>query len=144
MIRSIIIESLDKYKTDIERIKTPKEIDCITIFSKSEEDYKLLNSEVSKYGYIVDRMDSGNLYYIEDGINTIYGNLYFIKIRKFDESYLEYRISVDFTVPDYETFKKSINNPTVKTYDTFELIQFKSNNSIVNIISLSARKEYLL
>ena len=144
MIKNIITKSLEKYKNDIEKINVLKNIDCITIFSISEEEYELLNIEMQKCGYIIDNMSSGNLYYIEDGITTIYGKLYFIKIRKYDKNYIEYRISVDFTVQDYEAFKNSINSPTIKVYDTFELIQFKNANSIINIISLSAKYDYKL
>lgn len=144
MIKNIIINNLEKYKNDIEKINASRNIDCITIFSISEEDYELLNIEMQKCGYIIDNMSSGNLYYIENGITTIYGKLHFIKIRKYDKNYLEYRISVNFTVQDYEVFKNSINNPIIKVYDTFELIQFKNGNSIINIISLSAKDDYKL
>lgn len=99
---------------------------------------------MQKCGYMIDKMSSGNLYYIEEGIITKYGKLHFIKIRKYDENYLEYRISVDFTVQDYKVFKNSINDPIIKFYDTFELIQLKNENSIINIISLSAKDEYKL
>ena len=51
-------------------------------------------------------MNSGNLYYLKDGIDTIYGKLNFIKIRKYDVNYLDYRISADFIVDDYEQCKK--------------------------------------
>lgn len=40
MIQEIIDENLEKYKNDIDNIKENKIIDCITIFSSSEEDYK--------------------------------------------------------------------------------------------------------
>ena len=53
-----------------------------------------------------------------------------------------YRISVDFIVDDYESFKNKIDNPVIKKYDTFELIQFKNDKSIINIISLSAKDDY--
>ena len=54
----------------------------------------------------------------------------------------ERRISVDFVVDDYENFKNKINNPVIKKYDTFELIQFKNDDSIINVISLSAKEDY--
>ena len=53
-----------------------------------------------------------------------------------------YRISVDYIVDSYEKFKDKIENPIIKKYDTFELVQFKNNNSIINIISLSAKDDY--
>ena len=56
-------------------------------------------------------MSSGNLYYLKAGIDTIYGKLNFIKVRKYDRNYLDYRISVDFIVNDYEQFKNNLDNP---------------------------------
>lgn len=141
MIKKIIEENLEKYKNDIKKIKQSKTIDCITIFSESEEDYLNLNIELSN-NKLIDKMSSGNLYYLNDPIKTPYGNLEFIKIRKHDDNYNDYRISVDFVVDDYNKFKSSLDNPTIKKYDTFELIQFKTNNSIINVISLSAKEDY--
>ena len=141
MIKKIIEENLEKYKNDIEKIKQSKTIDCITIFSESEEDYLNLNIELSN-NKLIDKMSSGNLYYLNEPIETQYGNLEFIKIRKHDDNYNNYRISVDFVVDDYNKFKSSLDNPTIKKYDTFELIQFKTNNSIINVISLSAKEDY--
>ena len=89
-------------------------------------------------------MSSGNLYYIKDGIDTTCGKLNFIKVRKYDVNYLDYRISVDFIVNDYEQFRSNIDNPVIKKYDTFELIQFKNKNSIINVISLPAKEDYKL
>lgn len=87
-------------------------------------------------------MASGNLYYLENAISTKYGNLLFVKIRKHDGNFNAYRISVDFTVENYEEFKKSISNPVVKKYDIFELVQLKNEKSIINIVSLSAKEDY--
>lgn len=141
MIEKIIKENLDKYKNDIDNIKEDKIIDCVTIFSSSDEDYEVLNKELSG-NRLIDEMTSGNLYYLNDSIRTIYGDLSFIKIRKHDDSYNNYRISVDFTVDNYKNFKDSLINPVIKEYDTFELIQFKNETSIINVISLSAKEDY--
>ena len=141
MIKDIIIKELNNYKIDIDNIKDNKKIDCITIFSESEEDFLNLNIELSN-NKLIDKMSSGNLYYLNDPIKTPYGNLEFIKIRKHDDNYNDYRISVDFVVDDYNIFKSSLDNPIIKKYDTFELIQFKTNNSIINVISLSAKEDY--
>ena len=141
MITSLIENELKKYKKDISNIKENKTIDCVTIFSSSNEDYDILNKELSD-NRIIDEMSSGNLYLLNKPIETIYGVLSFIKVRKHDDNYNNYRISVDFVVNDYEDFKNKINNPVIKKYDTFELIQFKNDDSIINIISLSAKDDY--
>ncbi len=141
MITSLIENELKKYEKDISSIKENKTIDCITIFSNSNEAYDILNNELSD-NRIIDEMSSGNLYLLNKPIETIYGDLFFIKVRKYDDNYNNYRISVDFVVNDYEDFKNKINNPVIKKYDTFELIQFKNDDSIINIISLSAKDDY--
>ena len=140
-INQLIKDELDKIKEDIDNIKEEKVIDCITIFSNSEDNYLTLNNEL-KNNRLIDKMSSGNLYYLNEPIKTIYGDLLFIKVRKHDDNYNDYRISVDFTIKDYDGYKNKIKNPIVKTYDTFELIQFKNNKSIINIISLSAKDDY--
>ena len=141
MITSLIENELKKYEKDISNITEKKTIDCVTIFSNSNEDYDILNKELSD-NRIIDKMTSGNLYLLNNPIETIYGELSFIKVRKHDDNYNNYRISVDFVVDDYEDFKNKINNPVIKKYDTFELIQFKNDDSIINIISLSAKDDY--
>ena len=141
MITSLIENELKKYEKDISNIKENKTIDCVTIFSSSNEDYDILNNELTN-NRIIDEMSSGNLYLLNKPIETIYGDLYFIKVRKHDDNYNNYRISVDFIVDDYESFKKKMNNPIIKKYDTFELIQFKNVDSIINIISLSDKDDY--
>lgn len=141
MIESLIENELKKYEKDISNIKENKTIDCITIFSNSNEDYDILNSELAN-NRIIDEMSSGNLYLLDNPIETIYGDLSFIKVRKHDDNYNNYRISVDFIVDDYEDFKNKINNPVIKKYDTFELVQLKNDDSIINIISLSAKDDY--
>lgn len=140
-INQLIKDELDKIKEDIDNIKEEKVIDCITIFSNSEDNYLTLNNEL-KNNRLIDKMSSGNLYYLNEPIKTIYGDLLFIKVRKHDDNYNDYRISVDFTIKDYDGYKNKLKNPIVKTYDTFELIQFKNNKSIINIISLSAKDDY--
>ena len=123
MITSLIENELKKYEKDISNIKENKIIDCITIFSNSNDDYDILNNELAN-NRIIDEMSSGNLYLLNKPIETIYGDLSFIKVRKHDDSYNNYRISVDFIVDDYEDFKYKIDNPVIKKYDTFELFLF--------------------
>ena len=122
MIEQIVLKELDKYKEDIDNIKEEKVIDCVTIFSKSEEEYTKLNNILNDM--LIDEMTSGNLYYLNEPIKTIYGDLSFIKIRKPDDNYNNYRISIDFVVDNYNEFKSKLVNPVVKVYDSFELIQF--------------------
>lgn len=144
MIEEIVNENLKEYEEIIENIKLKKLLDCITVFSKDNKDYSFLNKEVSKMGTIIDKMDSGNLYFLKNKIKTKYGDLEFIKVRKPDKSYLNYRISVDFYLSNYYEYKNSIKNPVIKNYETFELIQLKNKTTIINIVSVPAKEDYKL
>lgn len=137
-----INDQLEIYKDEINKININKYIDCITIFSSSDKNYIEWNKELSSFGRIIDNMSSGNLYYLNEGINTLYGILYFVKIRKYDSNYDNYHVSIDFTVDDYFSYKNSLVSPFIKKYDTFELIQFKNDKSIINIVSVSAKDDY--
>ena len=140
-IEEMILNELYRYKNDIDIIKTDKKIDCITIFTKSSKEYDCMNKELCN-NRIIDNMSSGNLYFLTKAINTEYGELFFIKVRKQDNKFNDYRISVDFIVDNYENFKGCINNPVIKEYDTFELIQFKNERNIINIVSIGVKEDY--
>ena len=143
MLEQLITSELSENKSDIDNIKTDKTIDCVTIFSTSKKDYINRNDELVD-DKIVDEMPNGTLYHLHTPIKTPYGNLSFIKIRRPDNEFDNYRISVDFTVKNYGDFKNTLNNPAIKKYDTFELIQFKNDKIIINIVSLSAKDDYNL
>lgn len=142
MIKKLIQDKLVELIKEIDLINVDKEIDCVTIFPISEFEYVELNNELKEMATIVDKMSSGNLFLLNDGIYTEYGVLKFIKVRKYEESYSKYRLSVDFVVNDYNEYKKSLKEATIKNYETFELIQHKTNFSIINVVSLSASEEY--
>ena len=68
-LEKMITEELNKYKDVIDNIKNEKKIDCITIFSKSVEEYEYLNEKLYE-NKIIDIMSSGKLYYLKNTINT--------------------------------------------------------------------------
>ena len=143
MLAQLIANELPKSKDVIDDIKADKIIDCVGVFTKSDEEYADLNAEL-KDNKLIDEMPSGNLYYLNTPIQTEYGDLFFVKIRKPDNNFNNYRIYVDFVVNDYEQFRNTLDNPTIKSFDKFELIEFKNNESIVNVVSLSAKDDYEL
>ena len=143
MLAQLITNELLKSKDVIDNIKADKIIDCVGVFTKTDKEYASLNTEL-KDNKLIDEMPSGNLYYLNTPIQTEYGDLFFVKIRKPDNNFDDYRIYVDFVVDDYEQFKNTLDNPTIKSFDKFELIEFKNNESIVNVVSLSAKDDYEL
>lgn len=143
MIEELIRSELDKSRLDIARIDVEKTIDCVGIFTTSDANYDELNNEL-RNEKLVDEMASGNLYYLNSPIHTEYGDLRFVKVRKHDENYDDYRVYIDFVVNDYEAFKSKLDNPTIKQFGTFELIELKNETSIINVVSLSAASDYNL
>ncbi|MBR6166276.1 hypothetical protein IKQ65_01440 [Candidatus Saccharibacteria bacterium] len=143
MLAQLITNELLKSKDVIDNIKADKIIDCVGVFTKTDKEYASLNTEL-KDNKLIDEMPSGNLYYLNTPIQTEYGDLFFVKIRKPDNNFDDYRIYVDFVVDDYEQFKNTLDNPAVKSFDKFELIEFKNNESIINVVSLSAKDDYEL
>ena len=143
-VAEFINNQLLVFKNEINVINVNRYIDCITIFSNSDDDYIEWNNRLSYIGRIVDEMSSGNLFYLNNGIATDYGILNFIKIRKYDSNYDKYNVSIDFIIDDYNNYKNSLDNPLIKKYDTFELIQFKNDKSIINVVSVSAKDDYKL
>ena len=143
MLAQLITNELPKSKDIIDGIKADKIIDCVGVFTKSDEEYADLNAGL-KDSKLIDEMPSGNLYCLNTPIQTTYGDLFFVKIRKPDNNFNNYRIYVDFVVNDYGQFRNTLDNPTIKSFDKFELIEFKNNESIVNVVSLSAKDDYEL
>lgn len=141
MHKSIITTELNKCQPDIDNINCAKTIDCVAILSTSPSEYAALNDEL-KENQLVDAMPTGNLYLLSKPIQTNYGNLYFVKIRKPDENLSNYRVYVDFTVDNYESYKSNQNHPTIKTHSTLEYIEHKTDTSIINVVSLSAKDAY--
>ena len=52
----------NEFINKLEKLSNVKNIDCVTIFSNSEEDYNNLNTKLSN-NIVIDKMSSGNLYY---------------------------------------------------------------------------------
>lgn len=142
MVKDIVIEKIKEKENKINSISADKKIDCITIFPIDESEYIILDEELKNMGELIDEMKSGNLYRVKDTIKTVYGDLEFLKVRKYDKEYAKYRISIDFVVNDYNRYKENLINPVIKRYDNFELIQHKDEENIVNVVSISAKDEY--
>jgi len=78
-------------------------INYACIFTHSDEEYKILNKLGYKMGSVVRETTMGSIFHIEP-IDTIAGQMQLLKIRKPDPKKFE-RGYVDFTVPDYNSFK---------------------------------------
>ena len=74
------------------------------IFCQSEEEFQYFKTEAYKIGKVVQERSNSLLFRISP-IKTTAGNLYLLRIRQPDKSRPE-RGDADFTVPDYNKFKK--------------------------------------
>lgn len=80
-------------------------VNYVCIFSQSDAEFEQLKLAVSSLGQLIKPTDSGPIFALK-GIDTISGTFKVIKIRQPDPSRPE-RGDTDFTVSDYESFKKA-------------------------------------
>jgi hypothetical protein len=85
----------------------------VCIFSQSDDEYQELLTEAEKLGHIIEETPNGPKFLLN---MPIAGTVKILKIRKKDFERPE-RGDADFTVSDYEAFKKECENK-----DNFKLI----------------------
>ena len=76
------------------------------IFPQSQEEYDEYYAVADVIGKVVKETATGNLFLV-DAIPTVSGELRLVKVRKPDPTRTE-RGDADFTVADYDSFKKDI------------------------------------
>lgn len=95
------------------------------IFAQTEGEYQALDTTAVGMGKAVKETKMGNVYLLEQPIETVAGPLRIVKIRKPDPARKE-RGDADFTVRDYPAFKeKYLNQPGFKliTRPDMEMIE---------------------
>jgi len=75
------------------------------IFCQNEQEYEQFYTAASEMGKVIKETPSGELFHITP-VDTVAGKLQLVKIRKPDPTRPE-RGDADFTVADYDTFKKA-------------------------------------
>lgn len=96
------------------------------IFSQNDFEYNILIKAAENIGNIIKQTPTGPLFHIEQ-INTISGQLKLLKIRHPDKTRPE-RGDADFTVKDYDNFKKKYI-----LEDRFKLIE-RENFEMIELI----------
>lgn len=117
------------------------------VFSQSEQEYESLLEAAKQLGKIVKETAMGPVFYIEP-LKTNSGNLRIVKIRKPDTKRTE-RGDADFTVSDYETFKKTylgqpgfriIERPNMEMIEladpAFNVLAYFSNPPLGKVLNL--------
>ena len=133
-IKEIIFQCEKDIEKDIKSLEFIKCIDFIDIFPISEEHKTLLDKEALKMATIFDKTERGNFYVFNNPIPTSFGLLKVCKIRKFDESRLNWIAAPDFATTDYDKFFELYKNDTRFKYvekSTYKGLEFKTNRSLI-------------
>ena len=103
MIQDIVKDAVVLKNKHTDQIKAPVNYACI--FTHSQKEYELLKNVASQMGTVLEETDKGPLFHITH-LTTVAGNLKILKIRMPFANRPE-RGDADFTVHDYENFKKT-------------------------------------
>jgi len=106
-------------------------VNYAAIFSQSDKEYKDLLEAIKEIGEVILDTKTGPLFKITP-LDTVAGDLKLVKIRKPDKSRSE-RGDADFTVDDYDKFKKEFLDKEGfkfierEDFEMIELMDFKFN-----------------
>lgn len=81
MLGEIINKNLNRIEKDLLEIKDLQTIDFLDIFPKSEEHREILDEEISKIAMLSEKTERGNVYALNNPVETKYVKLTYIKIR---------------------------------------------------------------
>ncbi len=130
-----IVKQCEKdIEQDIKSLKFIKCIDFIDIFPVSEEHKILLDKEASEISTIIEETERGNFYSLNKPITTKFGSIKIFKIRKFDETRLQWVAAPDFETTEYNEFCELYMNDGRFKYiekPTYKGLEFKTEKSLV-------------
>ena len=138
MLEEIINKNLKRIEKDLSEIKDLQTIDFLDIFPKSEEHRRLLDQEISKIAMLLEKIERGNVYALNNPIETKYGKLTYIKIRIFDETRLNWEAAADFVVKDRNILMEKVGKDTRFTYikrEKWDAVEFKTDNTLVYFLN---------
>ncbi|MFA6553780.1 MAG: hypothetical protein WCT27_05120 [Patescibacteria group bacterium] len=113
-------ELKNKHTTDTNAV-----VNYSCIFTHSDQEYQLLDTEAQSLGSEVKSTEMGKVYLLHEAIETVAGPLRIVKVRKPDPKRPE-QGDADFTLADYQAFKKAhLNEPGYKliTRPEMEMIE---------------------
>lgn len=145
MLEEIINKNLKRIEKDLSEIKDLQTIDFLDIFPKSEEHRRLLDQEISKIAMLLEKTERGNVYALNNPIETKYGKLTYIKIRIFDETRLNWEAATDFVVKDRNILMEKVGKDTRFTYikrEKWDAVEFKTDNTLVYFLNPLATEVY--
>ena len=133
-IKEIINQCEVDIEKDIKCLEFIKCIDFIDIFPISDEHKALLDKEALDIATIIDKTERGNFYVFNEPIATRFGQIKICKIRKFDETRLNWVAAPDFATTNYDKFLELYKNDARFKYiekPTYKGLEFKTDKSLI-------------
>ena len=145
MLKEIVNKNLNRIEKDLLEINDLQRIDFLDIFPKSEEHRNLLDEEISKIAMLLEKTERGNVYALNNPIETKYGKLVYIKIRIFDETRLNWEAAADFVIKERNILMEKVGKDTRFSYikrEEWDAIEFKTDNTLVYFLNPLASEVY--
>ncbi len=145
MLEEIIKKNLNRIEKDLREIDGLQCIDFIDIFPTSEIHKMQLDDEISKISLLLQKTERGNVYRLNNPIETKYGMLKYIKIRIFDESRLNWEAAADFVVKDRDVLMGKVGKDTRFSYikrTEWDAIEFKTDDTLIYFLNPLASEVY--
>lgn len=104
-------------------------VEFADIFSKDNIEFNQLESALETIGKLVFATSTGDIFQLDNPIETVAGDLYFVKIRKPDNK-LNFRGDADFNTSYEELKQKYANNPNFELIirDNFKMLRLSDPN----------------
>ena len=145
MIIDIIEKNLNRIENDLNEIEGLENIDFIDIFPTSEEHKLQLENEINNIATLKLKTERGNIYTLNNPLDTKYGKLEWIKIRYFDESRLNWEAAADFVVKDRNVLFDKVYKDERFTYikrTDWDAIEFKTKDTLIYFLQPLASEVY--
>ena len=145
MLEEIINKNLNRIEKDLLQIKDLQTIDFLDIFPKSEGHRRILDKEISKIAMLLEKTERGNVYALNNPVETKYGKLTYIKIRIFDETRINWEAAADFVVKDRNILIEKVGKDTGFSYikrEKWDAVEFKTDNTLVYFLNPLASEVY--
>ncbi len=145
MIIDIIEKNLNRIENDLNEIEGLENIDFIDIFPTSEEHKLQLENEINNIATLKLKTERGNIYTLNNPLDTKYGKLEWIKIRYFDESRLNWEAAADFVVKDRNVLFDKVDKDERFTYikrTDWDAIEFKTKDTLIYFLQPLASEVY--
>lgn len=145
MLSEIVDVNLKRIESDLKEIEGLKCIDFFDVFPTSEEHKDILDKELNKISTILEVTERGNVYSLNNPINTKYGELKYIKIRFFDKTRLNWEAAADFVVEDRNILLDKVGKDDRFKYierPEWDAIEFKTKDTLIYFLNPLASEVY--